>query len=585
MSTRYRLGVVGLLGLLLGPVISGAGCATSSLSQARQADDLRDYDTAVAQYTKAVRENPNSKDAQIGLERARLRAAEQHLYQGRRLAGQGRYDEALTDLQIANELNPTSDDVVRELRAVRSAVRARMSAGNGNQTSLESVLTRARDMPVASYDMPTAPLAQIVTGPATTSGALYRLIGRLAGISITFDPQFRETPAPVSLASGMTPKQALDAIAKATATFYQVTGPATITVIPDTAAKRREYTEEVARTFVIQNADLTETVNTLRVVADARYISPMTGTNMVVVRGSPDLVQTLGRFISAFDKARPEVVVDVEILEVNRSQLLEYGLQIATPGQPGINGVADVNRAGLTLQNLRNLSAADVLMGGVPALYYRLIKTDGRTRVLANPHLRVSDGIAATARFGQDVPVPTTTFQPLATGGVNVQPTTSFAYRTIGVNITITPRTHPNEDVTLGLDVELSSLGPPGFDGLPTFGKRNVTTQIRLKDGETNILAGLIRDDERTAKESIPGLGRVPILGDIFARNKKEGEQTDVVVMMTPHIVRVLDLADEDLRAMRIPREGSGAAVIEGPSVPPPPIRGGGGGGGGGIRR
>jgi general secretion pathway protein D len=297
----------------------------------------------------------------------------------------------------------------------------------------------------------------------------------------------------------------------------------------------------------------------------------MTGTNMVVVRGTPELVQTLGRFISAFDKARPEVVVDVEILEVDRSQLLEYGLQIASPGQPGISGVADVNRTALTLQNLRNLTAADVLMGGVPALYYRLIKTDGRTRVLANPHIRVSDGVAATARFGQDVPVPTTTFSPLATGGANIQPTTSFAYRTIGVNITITPRTHPNDEVTLGLDVELSSLGAPGFDGLPTFGKRNVTTTIRLKDGETNILAGLIRDDERTELSGTPGLSDLPIIGRMFAVHHKEATQTDIVLTLTPHIVRVLDLTESDLRPFRLSRDSGTGAASDLPTIQLPP--------------
>jgi len=132
--------------------------------------------------------------------------------------------------------------------------------------------------------------------------------------------------------------------------------------------------------------------------------------------------------------------------------------------------------------------------------------------------------------------------------------------------------------VTLGLSVELSSLGPPGFDGLPTFGQRSVTTTIRLKDGETNILAGLIREDERIDRQAVPGLGDIPVLGKMFGRTRREAEQTDVVVMLTPHIVRTLDLSADDLRPLRMPREGTGAAIIE-PIVPAPPIRGGGGGG------
>ena len=161
---------------------------------------------------------------------------------------------------------------------------------------------------------------------------------------------------------------------------------------------------------------------------------------------------------------------------------------------------------------------------------------------------------------------------------MNIQPQTQFDYQTIGVNLGITPRTHPNDDVTLGLSVELSSLGPPGFDGLPTFGQRSVTTTIRLKDGETNILAGLIREDERIDRQAVPGLGDIPVLGKMFGRTRREAEQTDVVVMLTPHIVRTLDLSADDLRPLRMPREGTGAAIIE-PIVPAPPIRGGGGGG------
>jgi general secretion pathway protein D len=216
-------------------------------------------------------------------------------------------------------------------------------------------------------------------------------------------------------------------------------------------------------------------------------------------------------------------------------------------------------------------------MTNIPALYYRLLKTDSRTRTLANPHIRMIDGIASTANFGQDVPVPTLRVAPIAQGGVNIQPQTQFDYRTIGVNIGITPRTHPNDDVTLALNIELSSLGAPGYEGLPTFGKRNVQTAIRLKDGETNILAGLIREDERTERHTIPGLGDVPGLGHLFSRNRREAEQTDVVIMLTPHIIRTLDLAERDLRPLSLPGDGpGGVTILDGlpimpPTVAPPP--------------
>jgi general secretion pathway protein D len=319
----------------------------------------------------------------------------------------------------------------------------------------------------------------------------------------------------------------------------------------------------VVRQFTVQNVDLKETMDALRIVADARYVAPITGTNTILVRDTPERMRVIGRFLAAFDKARPEVVVNVEVLEVDRNKLQEYGLQLASPGAAGIDGTADVNRDGLTLQTLRNLGQADVLMTNIPALYYRLLKTDSRTRTLANPHVRMTDGTNGTANFGQRVPVPTLRVAPITQGGLDIQPQTQFNYESIGVNIGITPRTHANDDVTLVLDIELSSLGAPGFDGLPTFGSRNVKTVIRLRDGETNILAGLIREDERTERQTIPGLGDIPVLGQLFGRNRREAQQTDVVIMLTPHIIRSLDLSEDDLRPLRLPREGAGSVMIE----------------------
>ena len=555
--------------------IALAGCAANhALKQAQAAESLHDDDLAVANYMKALRERPNSRDAQLGLERAKLRASEAHLLSGRRFYNLGRFEDAVVELQLATELNPSNATAETELRRVRIALRSQLQRPEGGATALESLLQRTRDLPPEGYTIPNVALpSQVVTGQQATARTVYLTLARLAKLSVTFDSQFRDTQAPasVSLQSGLSVKQALDSVAVATNTFYQLTGPATIVVVPDTPNKRREYTEEVVRQFAVQNADLKETMDALRVVADARYISQVTGTNTILVRDTPARVQVIGRLLAAFDKARPELVVDVEVLEVDRTKLREYGLQIASPGSDGIDGAADANRSGgLSLQSLRSLSQADVLMTNIPALYYRLLKTDARTRTLANPHIRMTDGATAVARFGQRVPVPTLRVAPITQGGLDLQPQTQFNYETVGVNIGITPRTHANDEVTLNLNVELSSVGAPGFDGLPTFGSRNVQTIIRLKDGETNILAGLIREDERTERQTIPGLGDIPVLGDLFSRNHKEAQQTDVVIMLTPHIIRVLDLTEEDLRPLRIPREdsGSGGLGIEPFSIP-----------------
>jgi general secretion pathway protein D len=206
-----------------------------------------------------------------------------------------------------------------------------------------------------------------------------------------------------------------------------------------------------------------------------------------------------------------------------------------------------------------------------------LLKQDTNTRTLANPQLRTSEGMPAQARFGERVPVPVTTFSPIATGGINQQPITSFNYENIGVNIDITPRTHHDDDVSLALKIEVSSISGAGFGGLPTFGNRSISTVIRLRDGETNLLAGLIRDDERRVLSGIPGLSDLPLVGRLFAHSRRETQETDIVLTLTPHIVRVLDLSEEDLRPFRVGRDGDavggGVGVIPLPlpvELPPP---------------
>src|SRR5207249_6183117 len=173
------------------------------------------------------------------------------------------------------------------------------------------------------------------------------------------------------------------------------------------------------------------------------------------------------------------------------------------------------------------------------------------------------------ARFGDQVPVPTTTFAPLATGGTPQQPITAYTYQNIGVNIDITPRTHHDDDVTLVLKVAVTSLSGSGFGGLPTFGNREISTVIRLRDGETNMLAGLIRDDERRSVDGIPGLSDIPGVGRLFAHTQRSTNQTDIVLTLTPHIIRVLDLDEADLRAFRVGRDTLGGPPLD---LPLPPL-------------
>ena len=560
------------LAAILALALALTGCATTaSLRSGQREVQAQDYDRAVAEYTAAFKKHPNDRTLQLVLDRAKLRAAQDHLARARRLEADNKPDQALVELQIAAELNPSSGDIDDALRKVREQLRTKIIVRGEGKTELETLIDRSQNLGPAGFDLPNDVRlpASLVFRDASVR-EVYTVIARFANLNIVFEPTFRDDRITIDL-SNVTLDQALAAVSSATHNFYKVTAQRTVTIVPDTAAKRREYEEEVVRTFYLSNADLKETIDLLRIVVDARRIAPLTANNALTIKDTPERVAAAGRIIQAIDKARPEVVIDVELLEVNRTKLLEYGLQIASPGSPGINGSADINRDKLTLENLMNLTQSDIILTNLPALYYRLLKSDSNTRTLANPQLRTSEGIAAQARFGEQVPVPVTTFAPIATGGVQQQPITSFQYQNIGVNIDITPRTHHDDDVSLALKVVVTSLSGTGFGGLPTFGNREITTAIRLRDGETNLLAGLIRDDERTVLDGVPGLSDLPVVGRLFAHNHKETTQTDVVLTLTPHIIRVLDLNQDDLRPFRVSNDAN-APLIELPIIQAPPV-------------
>ena len=553
-----------------------SGCAASgALHRGDSAEHRQDYDLAVVEYTKALRLRPDDPEARLALDRAKLRASQDHFMRGRRLSATGKLDQALVEYELAAELNPGNGDLDEELRATRNKLRAKIAVAREGKTELQTIIDRSRDLPPPGLDLPAGvKMPASLTFRDASSRDVFMTIARFANISLIFDTAFREAPVSVDLRNASL-EDALGTVAGATRTFFRVTAPKTIIVIPDTPAKRREYEEDVVRTFYLSNADLKETMDLLRMVLDARRISPTTATNALTIKDTPERIAAAARVLGAIDKARPEVIIDVELLEVDRTRLQDYGLQIASSGSTGISGSAGIATdasGSVSLRTLRNLTQSDLLFSGLPTLYYRLLKSDTNTRTLANPQLRTADGLPAHAGFGEQVPVPVTTFAPIATGGQPQQPITSFNYQNIGVNIDITPRTHHDDDVSLTLKIGVTSISGSGFGGLPTFGNREVSTIIRLRDGETNMLAGLIRDDERRSLDGITGLSDIPILGRLFARNQKTATQTDIILTLTPHIIRVLDLSEADLRPFRVGRDSvSPLAEIPLPVEPPKP--------------
>ena len=325
------------IGFVLLTCALAAACATSSAFHAGQrAEQLQDYDLAVVEYTKAARAKPDDENARFALQRARLRASQDHFQRGRRLAGTERHEESLVEFQIASELNPSDSAVQTALKDTRQRLRTKMTVSRGGRTELQALIDRTRDLPPAGQELPSGiKLPETLRfGNGATSRMVFTTIARFADLNIVFDPAFRETPIAIDLRNS-TLEDALTALTSSTQTFYRVTAPRTVTIIPDTPAKRREYEEAIVRTFYLSNADIKEVTDLLRIVVDVRSISPITANNSISLKDTPERMAAAAKLISAIDKARPEVVIDVELLEVDRTKLREYRTPVRVGDERG----------------------------------------------------------------------------------------------------------------------------------------------------------------------------------------------------------------------------------------------------------
>lgn len=543
--------------LLVAALVPVLACASSAaFRNGQKAERVQDWDRAVLEYARALQKNPGNAELVAALGRARMRASTQHGNMGRRLAGRGLYKDALDEYQLALDLNPPAVHLRQEMESLEARREARRQAA-----SIEDLKIRARESSLPGLDLGAEadePLGLVFRGASLREA--YMALARAVGVNVVFDPGFQDRPLDLDL-KDVPFEQALSALNSAGHTFHRVTDARILTVIPDTQAKRREYEQQVIKTLFLSNADLKETIDLLRVVLGARRIAPLPGVNALTINDTPDKIAAAERIVHILDKRRAEVVVEIEILEINRSRLKEYGIYLTSGlDAQGIEGIA----AGILPDPTETFSASDnpydpsnLVVTGLPGAVVRLLQTDSSTRLLANPQLRVSDGQTARASFGDQVPVPVTIFASIATGGIAQQPITSFEYKNVGVNIDITPRVHHNGEVTLELKLDISAVGPDGFQGLPTFNNRQVVSTLRLADGETNLLAGLILDNERYGLTGIPGIADIPFIGRLFARNQEAAAQTDIVMTLTPHVLRRPEITEADLRSFLVGGDAS----------------------------
>jgi type II secretory pathway component GspD/PulD (secretin) len=560
LSTRWSR-----LVLLVVIAAMAAGCASrSAFGRGDRAARVGDWDTAVEYYRRAVQDHPDRVDYQIALERAMRSASQVHLDEARVLEARGQLEEALREYRRASEFDPPNRQVAAKALEIERRIRDEAEAA-APRTSIAQLRAQApqTNQPVLIAANEPVPGLRFVN--SSLRDAL-NVIGMATGINITFESTYQDRPITVQL-DNVTLEQALNQLLTANQFFYKVINERTIMVIPDNAQKRAQYEEQVIRTFFISHADATELaqlVNTvIRVPAMAvqPQIAANKTNNTITVRATTNVASIIEKIIDANDNPRAEVVIDVQVLEVNRSRTKTFGVDlskynISTAFSPEASAVGtDTNAGSLTPQpfNLntitRGISTADFYLA-VPSAVVQFLESDNQTKVIAKPQLRGAEGQKIVLNIGDDVPIPATVFTPLAGGGAATNPLTSFTYKTIGITIEMTPRVTPEGDVILDLLLENSTRGQDANiagQNLPTFGTRRVNTRLRLRDGESNLLAGLLRETDRRTLSGIPGLLRLPILNKLLAHNETDVQQTDIVMLLTPRIVRTQELTKEDV--------------------------------------
>jgi len=580
-----------------------AGCGASRAYRSGQrAANAQQWDEAVEYYRQALQGAPDKPEYKIALERAMQSAAAIHVQQARAFEANGRLDEALREYRKASEFDPSNRSIASRAGELDRELRQRLEASRP-RPAIEQMRDQARRNAQEPTLNPSSRDPLNLRFANTSLRDLLNFIGSATGINVTYDRDFQDRSVTVQL-EGVTLEQALQQVMLSNQIFYKVLNERTIIVATDNTAKRQQYEEQVIKTFFVSHADATELaqlVNTV-ILAPQMAIQPRIAANKtantITVRASTPVVEIIEQIIKINDKPRAEVVIDVQILEVSRERAKRFGLNLTdyalggifspeqnpggapttggTPAAAG-GGTAPSNVSSPPVFNANTIStgvsAADFYLA-VPAAVIRFLESDSQTKTVAKPQLRGQEGQKVTLNLGEEVPVPSTTFTPIAAGGASANPLTSFTYRPIGVIVEMTPRVTYEGDIVMDLTVENSARGQDSNIAgqvLPAFASRKVTTRLRLRDGESNLLAGLLREDERRSLRGFPGILRLPILQQLFADNDTNIRQTDIVMLLTPRIVRSHQLSAADLSPIYIGTQGNMA--VGGP----PPIFGGGG--------
>ncbi len=586
-------GILTLLLILAGGLPARTKKGDKIFEQGRRAETLKDYDKALELYEQALLTDPSDAFYDIAVRRIRFQAGQMHVSKGRKLRDEGKLAEALAEFVRAYAIDPSSTMAEQEIRRTNQMIDREKRKKEGGEKSTEvKPLTPTEE---ARKEMEqrvesVLPLPQLKPiSPTITSlkmnnqpvRVLYETVGKLAGVNVMFDPEYQTQQRNYNIDfTNITLEEALDNISVLTKSFWKPLSSNTIFVTNDNPTKRRDYEDNVVKVFYLGNVvkpqDLQEILTAVRTISDIRRIFPMQAQNAILVRGTADQVALAEKLINDIDKPRSEVVVDVVVLEANRSKTRDLAAAIVSAGKNGLtvpitfnprNGVTEpgngggdggngggsgggtgdsaTTSTGIRLGSITKLNENDWTVA-LPGYLLQALMSDRSTRILQSPQVRAVDGEKASLRIGDRYPYATGSFQP-GVGAVGVSPlvSTQFQFADVGVNVDLTPRIHGADEVTLHIELEISSVRDTidvGGLSQPVIGQRKMTVDIRVPEGQATLLGGLMQNQDTKGVSGVPGLANIPVIRRLFTSESTTNNDGELLIALVPHIVRSPDI-------------------------------------------
>lgn len=528
----------------------GNDSSRSLYKQGQAAESRQEYDAAFDAYRKAMLQDPGDLRYKASCERTRILASEEHVKRGNDLKQNGKVTAALVEFLRAIAIDPSNVAADQAIESLSAHITRAPEETEIPQLANDRAALAALAGPVQLKPISNEP---ITLHMVEDSKIVYETVGKAAGINVLFDPEYTSKRISIDL-SNTTLLDALRILATISGTFWKPATQNAIFVAADTRAKRQQLEQEAVQVFYLGNAtqqnDLNDVQTALRNVLVETKLYGLPSQNAIVIRGTPDQLLLAEQLIDDFDKARPEVLIDVSVLQVDRDKVRNIGLQWPQSLSATLKTTSTASGATLTLNDLGNLNANNVSLT-VGTAEAQMLLTDSDTRILQNPRLRATDGQKADLKIGERIPIATGSFSSTGTSATSPLVNTQFQYIDVGVIMEMQPTIHSNGDVSLKLKVEISSqISTTTISGVtePIIGQQAVEETIRLKGGESNILGGLLLEQNNRAVSGTPGLGQIPGFKYLFSTQQHTVEHEEIVFLITPHLVRGIDIDPINLR-------------------------------------